>query len=196
MAHVEFHFDIVCPYAYLGSTQIEAVCARAGATLSWHPFLLGGVFQALDVDPMFTTKLSPAQAAHNRLDALRWAEHLGVEFAWHPMHPVRTVTTMRALLVTGSPRSLIGAFYRAYWVEHRALHRDEVVAEVLDEHGYAGADIVAETKHDHVKTNLRKVSTNAAGVASAPPQCLWRPVVLGARPSTPRRAALATTRLT
>lgn len=170
MAHLEFHFDIVCPYAYLGSTQIESICARAGASLSWHPFLLGGVFQALDVDPMFTTKLSPSKARHNHLDAIRWAEHLNIEFAWHPQHPVRTVTTMRALLVTETPRDLVAAFYRAYWVQHRALQEDAVVAEVLEECGYPGAEILQATKRQEIKQTLREISTKAAkrGIFGAP----------------------------
>ena len=61
MGHLKYHYDIVCPYAYPGSTQVEALGARVGASLSWHPFLLGGVFQAIAVDPMFTTKLSPSK---------------------------------------------------------------------------------------------------------------------------------------
>ena len=58
MAHLEYHFDIVCPYAYLGSTQIAALCDRHDATLTWHPVLLGGILKSVQVDPMFTTKLS------------------------------------------------------------------------------------------------------------------------------------------
>ena len=29
MAHVDFYYDIVCPYAYLGSTQIQAIADLA-----------------------------------------------------------------------------------------------------------------------------------------------------------------------
>ncbi|MEC8025171.1 MAG: 2-hydroxychromene-2-carboxylate isomerase [Myxococcota bacterium] len=163
MGHLEYHYDIVCPYAYLGSTQVEALCARVGASLSWHPLLLGGVFQAIAVDPMFTTKLNPSKAHHNRSDALRWAAHLSVDFAWHPGHPVRTVHTMRALLVTESPAELVHAFYRAYWVDHRELNREEVVAQILNETGFDGKAVIERTRHPEVKRHLRDVSTKAAG---------------------------------
>jgi 2-hydroxychromene-2-carboxylate isomerase len=39
--------DVVCPYAYLASTQIEALAQRASARVVWEPLLLGGVFRAI-----------------------------------------------------------------------------------------------------------------------------------------------------
>ena len=42
MAGFTFYYDVVCPYAYLASTQIEAMAARAGAEIEWVPVLLGG----------------------------------------------------------------------------------------------------------------------------------------------------------
>ena len=37
MSHVDFYFDFSSPFAYLGSTQIEKVAERAGATMNWKP---------------------------------------------------------------------------------------------------------------------------------------------------------------
>ena len=90
MPHLEYHFDIVCPYAYLGSTQMTALCERNNATLSCA-VLLGGILKSVKVDPMFTTKLSPAKAKHNVVDMYRYADMLGVPFQFNPRHPVRTV---------------------------------------------------------------------------------------------------------
>ncbi|HWE27577.1 MAG TPA: DsbA family protein, partial [Polyangia bacterium] len=47
MTRFTFYYDIVCPYAYLASTQVEALAARAGAEIIWEPILLGGVFRAI-----------------------------------------------------------------------------------------------------------------------------------------------------
>jgi len=171
-----FHFDIVCPYAYLASTQVDALVQRCGATLSWHPFLLGGVLQSIGTDPMFTTRLSAPKMRHNRLDALRWADHLGVPFSWHPKHPIRTVTVMRALLLLADSDGVIAdptpihALYRAYWVDHRPLWRPEVTAEVLSEIGLPGPSLVAQTQDPAVKLRLKTVSSALAqrGVFGAP----------------------------
>ena len=36
---VDFYFDFISPYAYIGSTQIEKVAARHGRTVNWRPVL-------------------------------------------------------------------------------------------------------------------------------------------------------------
>lgn len=174
--HVEFHFDIVCPYAYLGSTQIEALAARCDATVSWHPFLLGGVFKSIRVDPTFTLKMPAAKTRHNLLDAIRWADFLGVDFAWHPNHPMRTVSTMRALLALADDKDVIAdpapikALYRAYWVDHRDLTDDTELAAVLSECGLDGAALLEQTRSPALKQRLKDVSARAAqrGVFGAP----------------------------
>jgi 2-hydroxychromene-2-carboxylate isomerase len=134
---IDFYYDIVCPYAYLGSTQIAALAARAGARLRWKPMLLGGVFRAISSDgsgegPMGT--LASAKARLNLLDMRRWAAHFGVSLALHPRHPMRSVDAMRLChVVDGDDRvKVTHALYRAYFVEHRDLDDRAVLRSVLE----------------------------------------------------------------
>ena len=46
--HLEFFFDFASPYSYIASHQIEAVAEKPGTELVWQPFVLGGVFQAME----------------------------------------------------------------------------------------------------------------------------------------------------
>ena len=46
---LELYWDFSSPFAYLGSTQAEALAARTGATLVWRPMLLGALFKTLGV---------------------------------------------------------------------------------------------------------------------------------------------------
>jgi len=156
MAHLEYHFDIVCPYAYLGSTQIAELCERHNATLTWHPVLLGGILKSVQVDPMFTTKLSASKARHNVLDMYRHADLLGVPFSFHPMHPVKTVKVQRALLVADAPPSLIRALYEAYWVHNMNLSENDALKETLDNVGLDGQGILEEIENPTIKAKLRK----------------------------------------
>src|SRR5262249_39108152 len=89
---VIFYYDIVCPFAYLASTQIESVCK--GTELHWQPILLGGLLKSIgNPEPMRSAP--PAKAYMNLLDAQRWAEHRGVPLVFPPGHPRRTVEAMR-----------------------------------------------------------------------------------------------------
>lgn len=75
---VEIYFDFSCPFAYLASTQIEALAARAGARVVWRPMLLGGVFRGAGHGDEPMRKMNPAKARHNLLDIERWAGRWGV----------------------------------------------------------------------------------------------------------------------
>ena len=71
MPTIEFFFDYSCPYAYLASVQVEALAARCGADLVWRPFLLGGVFRALQQPQILP--LSPQKARYLLVDQARQA---------------------------------------------------------------------------------------------------------------------------
>src|ERR1051326_4539327 len=101
MATLHFWFDYSCPYAYLASTQVEALAKKTDATLVWEPMLLGGVFAANDTPQNLMNILSPAKAAHNANDMNRWADIFGVKLNWPSTHPMRTVDALRATLATG-----------------------------------------------------------------------------------------------
>ena len=81
---VEIAFDVVCPYAYLASTQIEAIAARQGARVVWEPILLGGVFRAIGQVDDPNRAMSEAKRRHTELDLRRWSEHFGVPLVRRP----------------------------------------------------------------------------------------------------------------
>lgn len=170
MKRVEIHYDYSCPYAYLGSTQIEAVAARTGAELVWRPMLLGGVFRAIGAGD--GPKLIPAKARLNLLDMHRWADHFSVPFVMPDTHPNRTVLALRATLAAGEeniPRAS-KALYRAYWGEGRDVSQPEVVRAALDGVGLDGAALVARAEEPAIKDLLRARTDEAVaqGVFGAP----------------------------
>ena len=38
---IAFYFDLLSPFAYIASTQIDALAARHGRTVDWRPVLVG-----------------------------------------------------------------------------------------------------------------------------------------------------------
>jgi 2-hydroxychromene-2-carboxylate isomerase len=172
---IEYHFDFSCPYAYLGSTQIEAVAARTGAELKWRPMLLGGVFRAVDTPQNMSEGMVPAKARHNALDMMRWADHWNVPLEIPAKHPMRTVRALRALLSLDEARwpAVIHALYRAYWVSGKDFAARETVAAALAEAGIAGEDAeraLAANDDQQIKDELRRRTDEAIrrGVFGAP----------------------------
>jgi 2-hydroxychromene-2-carboxylate isomerase len=158
-----FYYDIVCPYAYLASTQVEALAARAGAEIVWEPILLGGVFRAIGQSDQPAQAMPPAKVALGQLDLQRYAALYGVPLEMHPRHPLRTVEVMRLLhTVAGAEQvALMHRLYRAHFVERRDISDRAVLADYGD---------VAKLEDPAVKAALHAATDRAVadGVFGVP----------------------------
>ena len=171
---LRFLFDFSCPYAYIASTQVEALAERAGAELIPQPMLLGGVFRANSTPQNLSEVLSPAKARHNLADMHRQAERAGIELRMHPKHPMRTVEALRALLVVGPPfMPLAHAFYRAYWVEGVDLTSEAGLRQVLSAEGHDADAVLAKISEPAIKQELRTRTDEAIELgAFGAPACV------------------------
>jgi 2-hydroxychromene-2-carboxylate isomerase len=169
---VDFYFDFSCPYAYLGSEEIEALCGRIGATLRWRPMLLGGVFRSIGAGEGPMATLPPAKALHVQRDARRWAERRGIPLTFPAAHPMRTVRALRVLL--GLPErdwaAAIHALYRAYWRDNLDVTQDAVIAAALRGAGLDPTAAIAGADSPAVRDDLRARTDEAVarGVFGAP----------------------------
>jgi len=169
---VEFYFDVGSPSSYLAWTQLPAMCAAAGATLVYRPFLLGGVFQA-------TGNQSPMEiAAKGRYvfdDLIRYATRYGVALNRNPHFPINTLLLMRgavAMQLKHPDRFIayVDAVFRAIWVDGRNMNDGSVVAGVLQKAGIDPALVTSEVTDADVKAALRRTTDGAVarGVFGAP----------------------------
>jgi 2-hydroxychromene-2-carboxylate isomerase len=166
-ARVDFYFDVVCPYAYLAHTQIEALAERAGAALEWKPILLGGLFRSIGAGDGPMPGMPAEKARMNLCDMHRWAEHWGVPLEMPAGHPSRTVLAMRALLASGDSARAAKALFAAYWQEGRDLSDERAVARALDEAGLDGTALVARASSDAaIKDELRRRTDEAAAAGA------------------------------
>jgi 2-hydroxychromene-2-carboxylate isomerase len=170
LSTLDFWFDYSCPYAYLASTQVEALAARTGATLVWRPMLLGGVFAANGTPQKLFATLSAAKAAHNARDLDRWAELFGVTLRMPAAHPLRTVEALRATVACGIDPRAVHALYRAYWVDGRGPSEPAVLREVLGAAGHDVEQVFATIGRPEAKDDLRKRTDEAIalGIFGAP----------------------------
>lgn len=182
MKRVDFFYDFSCPYAYLAHTQIEALCARAGAELVWRPMLLGGVFKAVGTVQVPFAAMTAEKARHNACDMMRWADHFDVPLTLPPTHPNRTVLALRATLAAGAeiPRAS-KALFAAYWVLGRDVAQPAVVREALDGAGLDGEALLARAEDPAIKEALRIRTEEAVahGVFGAPAFVVTAPGVAG-----------------
>jgi 2-hydroxychromene-2-carboxylate isomerase len=170
MAHtLDLYWDFSSPFAYLGSTQADALAARTGATLRWRPMLLGGLFRAIGQADAPILTFSQAKQRHVMKDLERWAEYLEVPYKFPTRFPMVTIKPLRVYLALPEERKagFRERTFRAYWAEDRDISDDGELRALIGE----GADeILARTADPAIKEEL-KVATEkaaAAGVFGAP----------------------------
>lgn len=168
----EFFFDVGSPASYLASTQMPALCAKAGANLIYKPMLLGGVFQA-------TGNASPAMVAakgrYMTVDLGRFAKRYGVDFKMNPHFPINTLQLMRGVIgmqlrQPARFEAFLTAVFTALWVKGANLNDPAVTATTLVEAGFDPTEVFALVNDADIKAALKANTEEAVarGVFGAP----------------------------
>jgi 2-hydroxychromene-2-carboxylate isomerase len=171
-APIDFYFEFASPYGYLASTQIEALAARHGRSVAWHPIMLGAAFKETGARPLTEV---PLKGPYLRHDVPRFARLLGVPLILPPVMPMNSLAASRACvwLDEDDPalaRRLAKTLLHVHWGEGRDLGAPEAVAEVAAGLGIARDALLAAVADKRIKDRLRD-QTQAAierGVFGSP----------------------------
>lgn len=159
---LDVYWDFSSPFAYLGCSQIGALAARTGASVRWHPVLLGGLFRAIGTPDVPLATFSEAKQRHVARDLERWAARWGVPYRFPSRFPTRSLDALRVYFALPEDRrdAYRDAVFRAYWAEDRDIADPAVLADCVGDPALASAAL-ERTKSDDVKRALRE-STEAA----------------------------------
>jgi 2-hydroxychromene-2-carboxylate isomerase len=157
---LDFYFDFISPYAYIGSTQIDALAARHGRTATWRPVLIGvTIMKVMGMKPLTET---PLKSDYLRHDGARMAKIYGVPFNYHGLKGINSVAACRAFLwLKERDAELAQRFARRIfarlWVDGRDITPAE---EVVKEAAALGAD--GEALAEAIATPEVKQALNVA----------------------------------
>ena len=163
---VEFHFDFGSPNAYFAHKLIPQIEKRTGATFTYVPVLLGGVFKLTNNQaPMVQFKGIKNKLEYQRLEIIRFiAKHGLAQFKMNPHFPVNTVQIMRgaaAAEMDGGLAPYVDAVFVHMWEEGKKMDAPDVIRAALDQSGLDGARVLARIQDQEVKDRLLK-STEAS----------------------------------
>lgn len=169
---IDFYFDFSSPYGYLASTRIEALGAKYGRRVNWHPILLGAIFKVTGSAPLTSV---PLKGPYAERDMARTARLINVPFKLPSKFPIPTQAAARLTLwVQGADpqgaKTLAGALYRAYFAEDRDISDPQVCVDVAAQCGYDPVQARAGLDDARVKDKLRAEvdSAMARGVFGSP----------------------------
>ena len=149
---IEFFFDVVSPYSYLGAVQVARSSLLAHA--QWRPFLLGGLLKATGNQPPIAV---PAKVRYMTADLKRLFHYYDTPYQFPSVFPVNPLTAMRALCAAKPEdiKPLALKLFAAYWGANRNISDNAVLAELLP------ADLLARAEEGSVKA-LLKANTDEA----------------------------------
>lgn len=158
---VEFHFDFGSPNAYFSHRLIPDIEKRTGATFTYVPVLLGGVFKLTNnASPMVQFKDVQHKLAYQRRETDRFIRKHGLtKFQMNPHFPVNTVQIMRGAVAAemdGKLKPYVEVVYRAMWEDGLKMDDPDVIKATLDTSGIDGARILKRIRDQDVKDRLLK----------------------------------------
>lgn len=161
MAHVEFFFDLSSPWTYMAFHNIRPILENTGATVTWRPFLVGGVFNAVNQSVYAAREDMKGPKARFYLKSLNnWADWSGLPMNFpSPWHPVRSVHAMRLCCALEEDQDALARFaeagFAAYFGEQQNLDDPAVLQEIATSIGMEGAALIAQSQSDPIKQRLR-----------------------------------------
>ena len=159
MQAIEFYFDPISPFAYLGSVQIERVAARLGREVDWKPVLIGvTVLKVMGLKPVPET---PLKGPYMQQDAVRLAEYFDVPFRYHGLKGINALAALRAFLMlkqrdAALAKSFARRIFDRLWVRGLNITAPEAVAEEASALGIDAQALLRDIETDHAKGTLKQ----------------------------------------
>ena len=161
MAHIEFFFDLSSPWTRLAFHNIQPIVAETNATIEWKPFLVGGVFNAVN-ESVYAGRADPdnPKYRHTFKWLKSWARLAGVPMNFpSPHHPVKSVKAMRMCCALQEDQGALFRFasaaFDAYFTDQRNIDDPAVLKAIADECGMDGAGLAALSETQDIKDALR-----------------------------------------
>ena len=166
MRKIRFYYDVVCPYSYLESHEVEAAEDTGAVDVEWLPFEL---------------RPAPAPLLEVRGDHLRtdWTQHVyrralgrGIEIHL-PRYQPRSTLPLAACLWAGEQgrlRPFKHALYEAFFCEGEDIHLDAAIARAAGRAQLDPSEAVAAAYSSGRLERIREIRrvAEAAGVRGVP----------------------------
>lgn len=157
----EFFFDLSSPWTRIAFHNFRAWAEARQAPVVWRPFLVGGVFNAVN-DSVYAGRQNPDNPKF-RLSFVwlkEWAELAGVPMNFPSAHhPLKSVQAMRFCCALEPDQPMLARFaeaaFHAYFADQQNLDDIAVLQAIADAAGLDGAELAALSQTPEIKDRLR-----------------------------------------
>ncbi len=158
---VEFFYDLSSPWTCLAFHNIQPIIAETNANIIWRPFLVGGVFNAVNKSVYAGREDMNNPKMRFFLKSLKdWANWSAVTLNFPSKHhPVKSVYAMRACCALEDNQDVLFRFskaaFNAYYTDQKNLDDSIILAEIAESIGLDSKALIAKSQSDEIKLKLR-----------------------------------------
>ena len=158
---LDFFYDLSSPWTYLAFNNIQPIIKETGAAVRWRPFLVGGVFNAVNPG-VYEARAVPTdpKVIHNFRWLHEWARLADLPLVFPTEHhPVKSVLAMRVCCALEPQQQALQLFSAAafdeYFAEGNNIDDPAVLARVADRCDLDGNSLIEQASQQSIKDQLR-----------------------------------------
>lgn len=140
MAHIDYFFSVISPFSYLAGMRLEGIAARHGATITYKPVDIAGLFARTGGTPL--SERPDCRQAYRLQEIRRQAAKAGLPVVVQPAHfPANAAPASYAIIAAqaaggGDLGALVHGLMRACWAEEKNVAEDAVIRDCLTAAGF------------------------------------------------------------
>ena len=156
--HIEFYFDFISPYTYLGHRRIEN--EGSGINFNYKPILLGGLHKLWNITPQ--AYIEPKKE-FMIMDCEMVSRKFKIDFFFNSKFPLNTIKLMRGCLVLENDqlKEYIKLVFDAYWKNNEDVNDNKVLSKILNQIDIKLEEFIDKIEKNDVKEKLKKFTSDA-----------------------------------
>ena len=156
--HIEFYFDFISPYTYLGHKRIEN--EGSGINFNYKPILLGGLHKLWNITPQ--AYIEPKKE-FMIMDCKMVSKKFKIDFIFNSKFPLNTIKLMRGCLVLENDqlKEYIKLVFDAYWKNNQDVNDNKVLSKILNQIDIKLEEFIDKIEKNDVKEKLKKFTSDA-----------------------------------
>ena len=155
---IDFYFDFISPYSYIGHKRIEQQGSELNFT--YKPILLGGLHKLWNITPQ--AFIEPKKK-FMIMDCEMVSKKLNINFKFNSKFPLGTINLMRGCLILKGEQlnKYIKLIFDAYWKDDIDISNNDILSNLLAKIDINIDDFHKKTEAEEIKERLKKLTNDA-----------------------------------
>ena len=157
---IDFYFDFISPYSYLGYKKLNLLNQNNQININYKPILLGGLHNLAGITaPAFNER----KMKNMKNDCELIAMNNNIQFKWNTKFPINSLYLMRGYLIIKDDlkKKYFDVCFDAYWKNNTDIADEKNIDSSLETVGQDKIEFIDGIKDTKTKEKLKRETNNA-----------------------------------